>query len=107
MKTPRHFARWSLLVAAGGISGVLALGVESAGCANTNSKNTPNFDLDTGGFDPDGASDGFSPDSTTAVPCTGGKCTDFPAAPIFDVGAPPNSADLFGPAGSGTPGSGP
>jgi hypothetical protein len=44
----------------------------------------------------------FKPPSTMAgPPCPGGKCSDFPAAPIIDQGAPANAPAMFGGAPSG------
>jgi hypothetical protein len=56
---------------------------------------------------PDGAPDDPDPENPniTHPKCGAGQCTDFPAAPIVEMGAPPNAAELFGDPMNFTPGS--
>lgn len=96
----------SVSLASLSVASVVALITLQGACANSSKHDPGPESLDDGGglvLD-SGGLDG----STPPPPVSCDKCTDFPAAPVFDgAGVPSNAPALFGPAGSGTAGAGP
>src|SRR5215471_1840497 len=70
------------------------------GCANVKTPSSAGAGGTAGGGQGGNGSGGFTPPPPG---CTG-PCTDFPAAPVIDGGAPSNSPSIFGAAGTGADG---